>query len=154
MALPPFQAILDEHRDAVYRFAVASVGPHEAEDVFQETFMAALRGYPKLRGDSNLRGWVMTIAHSKVMDAHRARGRRALPVDPLPEPAAAVLMDGEPEVWAHVRALPPKQRAAVVLRFAGDMRYREIGAAIGSSEAAARQSVQEGLKRLREVWTP
>ena len=148
MSVQPFQAFLDSHRDAVYRFAAASVGPDEAEDVFQETFMAALRAYPKLRAGSNLRGWVLTIAHSKVMDAHRARGRRPLPVASLPERGAP---DGEPADWSRLRDLPEKQQLAVVLRFAGDLPYREIGKAIGSSEAAARQSVREGLKRLREV---
>src|SRR6478672_9632183 len=88
--LPPFQRFLEEHRDAVWRFLAASVGPHEADDCFQETFIAALRAYPRLRADSNLRGWVRTIAHRKALDSHRARTRRALPVggpDAL-EPAA------------------------------------------------------------------
>ena len=48
VSLPPFQALLDEHRVDVYRFVVALVGPQEAEDCFQETFVAALRGYPAL----------------------------------------------------------------------------------------------------------
>jgi RNA polymerase sigma factor (sigma-70 family) len=152
VSLPPFQSFLDENRDAVWRFLVSQVGPIEADDVFQETFMSALRAYPRLRGESNLRGWVMTIAHNKAMDAHRSRGRRATPLDQLPDKAARVLMDGEPEVWKHVRELPEKQRAAVLLRFAGDMAYREIGVAIGCSEAAARQNVRAGLKALREVW--
>lgn len=148
VALPPFQAFLDDNRDAVWRFAAAIVGPEEADDVFQETFLAALRGYPDLRSGSNLRGWVMTIAHNKAMDAHRARGRRPVLVAAVPD------RPGEPHDiadWNRLRDLPEKQQLAVVLRFAGDLPYREIGAAIGSSEAAARQSVREGLKRLREV---
>ena len=152
MALPPFQVFLDAHRDAVFRFVFASVGPDDAEDVFQETFMAALRAYPKLRSGSNLRGWVMTIAHSKAIDAHRARGRRPLPVDGVPEravPAAAEPSD----LWRRLGGLPERQRTALLLRYAGDLPYREIGDALGSSEAAARQSVREGLKRLREVMT-
>jgi RNA polymerase sigma factor (sigma-70 family) len=77
---PPFQHFLDVHRDAVWRFLVASVGAGEAEDCFQETFVAALRAYPRLRAGSNLRAWVLTIAHRKALDAHRARARRALPM--------------------------------------------------------------------------
>src|SRR5262249_37750138 len=80
---PPFQRFLDSHRDAVWRFLVASVGPAEAEDCFQETFIAALRAYPRLRPRSNLRAWVLTIAHRKALDAHRARARRAQPVADL-----------------------------------------------------------------------
>jgi RNA polymerase sigma factor (sigma-70 family) len=49
-----------------------------------------------------------------------------------------------------VARLPPKQRAAVALRFAADLAYREVAEALGSSEEAARRNVHEGLKRLRE----
>ena len=148
VALPPFQAFLDAHREAVFRFAAASVGPDDADDVFQETFMAALRAYPKLRSGANLRGWVMTIAYNKAMDAHRGRARRPVPLEALPE---APVLDGERADWSRLRDLPDRQRAALLLRFAADLPYRDIGAALGSSEAAARQSVREGLKRLREV---
>jgi RNA polymerase sigma factor (sigma-70 family) len=53
-------------------------------------------------------------------------------------------------VWARVRDLPAKQRAAVLLRFVGDLSHREIAAALDCSEDAARRSTHEGLKRLRE----
>ena len=153
MTLPPFQALIDEHRDDVYRFLRASVGAHDADDAFQETFIAALRAYPRLRADSNLRGWLFTIAHRKALDTHRARGRRAIPVEELPEKVGEPLLNGgEPELWRAVSDLPTKQRAAVLLRFAGDLAYREIGEATDTSEEAARRNVHEGLKKLREVW--
>ena len=78
-SLPPFQELLDEHGSDVLGFLVASVGPHDAEDCFQETFIAALRAYPKLEHARNLRSWLLTIAHRKAIDHHRARGRRAVP---------------------------------------------------------------------------
>ncbi|MBA3747778.1 MAG: RNA polymerase sigma factor, partial [Solirubrobacterales bacterium] len=78
--LPPFQRFLDAHRDDVLRFLVAAVGRHDADDAFQETFLSALRAYDRLRPDSNLRAWVLTIAHRKALDAHRARRRRPVPV--------------------------------------------------------------------------
>jgi RNA polymerase sigma factor (sigma-70 family) len=153
VTLPPFQALMDEHRTDVYRFLRASVGPHDADDAFQETFIAALRAYPRLRAGSNLRGWLFTIAHRKALDLHRARSRRAVPVDELPENVGEPLLNGgEPELWRAVGDLPPKQRVAVLLRFAGDLAYREIGVATGTTEEAARRNVHEGLKKLREVW--
>ena len=85
MAPPPFQAFLDEHREHVYRFLVACVGRQDADDCFQETFISAMRAYPRLRNGSNLRSWVLTIAHRKAMDNHRARSRRPVPMDALPE---------------------------------------------------------------------
>jgi RNA polymerase sigma factor (sigma-70 family) len=147
---PPFQRFLEEHGPAVYRFLAASVGTHDAEDCFQETFMAALRAYPRLRPDSNLRAWVMTIAHRKALDAHRARGRRPEPVAALPERPGRPEDDGDPGVWRRVRDLPPRQREAVVLRFVGDLPYRDVARAMGTTDAAARQNVRLALRRLRE----
>jgi RNA polymerase sigma factor (sigma-70 family) len=157
-APPPFQAFLDEHREVVWRFLVASVGRTDAEDCFQETFIAALRAYPQLSRrprEHNLRAWVLTIAHRKALDAHRARAARATPVaDPaevsqLTTPAAG---DGRDDaLWQAVEELPERQRSAVVLRFVGDLAHREIGAAIGCSEEAARRSLHEGLSKLRKA---
>ena len=152
--LPPFQALLDEHRDDVYRFLVASLGRDEADDCFQETFISAMRAYPRLRDASNLRSWLFTIAHRKAIDAHRARTRRAVPVEEVPEQADAggVGLNGEPELWRAVRGLPTKQRAAVLHRYVNDLAYADIGQVMGCSEDAARRSVHEGLKKLRTVW--
>ena len=150
MAPPPFQMFLDEHRENVYRFLVASVGPQEAEDCFQETFLAALRAYPRLEDDRNLRGWLLTIAHRKAIDHHRARTRRATPVGDAPEVADPRAPRSEQSgIWRFVAALPPKQRTAVALRFVSDLSHREIAAATGTSEEAARRNVHEGVKRLR-----
>jgi len=146
--LPPFQQLLDRHQRDVLGFLVAAVGPQEAEDCFQETFLAALRAYPRLDDDRNLRGWLLTIAHRKAIDHHRARKRRALPTGDAPEVAAEPQTEAT-GVWSLVALLPPKQRTAVALRFACDLPHREVAAAIGCSEDAARRNVHEGIKRLR-----
>ena len=150
--LPPFQQLLERHQGDVMGFLIASVGPDDAEDCFQETFIAALRAYPRLEDDSNLKGWLLTIAHRKAIDNHRARNRRAVPVGDAPEVADP---GGEPDrrgssgFWRLIATLPPKQRAAIALRFACDLPHREIAAATGTSEEAARRNVHEGVKRLR-----
>jgi RNA polymerase sigma factor (sigma-70 family) len=152
--LPPFQRFLDAHRDVVWRFLVSSVGPVEAEDCFQETFIAALRAYPRLRVDSNLHAWVLTIAHRKSLDAHRARARRATPVeDPgaVDGRAAPAAPERDATLWSAVDELPARQRSAVVLRYVADLPHREIAAVIGCSEEAARRSLHEGLSKLRKV---
>ena len=146
--LPPFQAFLDAHREDVYRFLAAIVPHHEVDDCFQETFLSALRAYPKARANSDLRAWVMTIAYRKAIDAHRARARRATPVADVPDGVVAPSDNG---IWELVRSLPDKQRAAVVQRFAIGMPYREIGLVVGCSEEATRQNVREGLKKLKEL---
>jgi RNA polymerase sigma factor (sigma-70 family) len=152
--LPPFQLLLERHSGEIYRFLAASLGPTDAEDAFQETFLSALRFYPKLRDDSNLRAWLFQIAHRKALDAHRARGRAPLPVEQVPEPAASPAVGGErePALWRAVRRLPDKQRTAVFLRFAADLDYAQIGAALDCSEPAARQNVRAGLATIRKGW--
>lgn len=151
MALPPFQAFFDAHRSEVLGFLTALVGPDDADDAFQETFVAALRAYPRLRPDSNLRAWVLTIARRKAIDATRARGRRALPSDDLPERPAVPASDAQPELWAAVRVLPERQRAAVFLRYAGDLTHRDIASVMESNEDAVRKNVSDGLKKLKEA---
>ena len=147
---PPFQRFLDAHREDVWRFLVGAVGRDAADDCFQETFMAAMRAYPRTRVE-NPRAWVLTIAHRKALDHHRARARRPVPVGAVPDaPAPEAPSPESGGVWERVSDLPPKQRAALLLRFAGDLSHREVAAALGCSEEAARRSAHEGLKRLRE----
>lgn len=149
--LPPFQAFLDEHRAPVLAFLRSMVGPVDADDCFQETFMSAMRAYDTLDG-RHPRAWVMTIARRKAIDHHRARARRPEPRDELPELVAAPetsFASPDHGVWALVRELPPKQRAAVALRYAADLAYADVAEALECSEEAARRSVHEGLKRLR-----
>ena len=153
VGLSPFQSFLDQHRDDVYRFLVASVGPVEADDCFQDTLLAALRAYPRLRRRSNLRAWVLTIAQRKALDAHRSRRRRPQPREQLPERAAPELNGTDPELWNAVRALPPKQRAAVLHRYVNDLAYADVGRVMGCSEEAARRNVHEAMRKLREEWT-
>lgn len=155
MRLPPFQVLLDSHGADVHRFLVAAVGPSEADDCFQETCIAALRAYPKLSHGDNLRAWLLRIAQRKAIDAHRARARRPLPVEELPERAgeAAPPSPNGQVVWARVRALPEKQRMAVFLRAAADLSYSDVAEALECSQDAARRNVHEGLKRLREEMT-
>ena len=157
--LPPFQALLDAHGRDVHRFLIASVGPVDADDCYQETWLSALRAYPGLRDASNLRGWVLTIAHRKAIDHLRARGRRAFPVEQADELAGAdhrATAASEPtdELWGEVAQLPDKQRTAVALRFIADAPYAEIAAVMRTSEEAARRNVHEALKRLRREISP
>jgi RNA polymerase sigma factor (sigma-70 family) len=151
--LPPFQKLLDAHGRDVHRFLVATVGHHDADDCYQETWLAALRAYPRLRDATNLRSWVLTIAHRKAIDHLRSRSRAAVLVAGVPErPASAPASTPAPiddELWRHVRELPTKQRTALALRYVADAPYAEISSVMGTSEDAARRNVHEGIKRLR-----
>jgi RNA polymerase sigma factor (sigma-70 family) len=158
MPLPPFQLAVDQHRAQLERFLAATVGPDDAQDCLQETLIAALRAYPRLRAGSNVRAWLFTIARNKALDEHRARARRPLPVLTVPEAGAGAEAHGggdgapaeDPELWELVRELPAKQRAAVVLRYVNDLSHREVAAVLDCSEEAARRSLHEGLSKLRK----
>ncbi len=159
MDLPPFQTLLDSYSHDVHRFLVANVGRTDADDCYQETWIAALRGYPKLQHATNLRGWLLTIAARKAIDAApRPRAWRRCRWPSRPRMASSwPREDRRRSLGARSAALPAKQRAAVVLRYLLDAEYATVAATMGISEAAARRNVHEGLKRLREEhgheWT-
>ncbi len=150
--VPPFQRLADAHADALLRFLVASVGPVDADDALQETLLAALGAYPP-RHAENLKGWLFTIAHRKALDVHRARARRPVAVAVLPETPVRDADRPDDALWALVHDLPDRQRAAVLLRFVGDLPHRDVAAVMGTTEQAARRALSDGVARLREELT-
>jgi RNA polymerase sigma factor (sigma-70 family) len=146
----PFEDIVTEHGSVVMRVCCALVGPSDADDAWSETFLAALRSYPELRPDSNIRGWLVTIAHNKSVDAIRTRSRSPRPTADVPETHVHDDADGlDDDVRDDLTALPPKQRRAVIYRHLAGLSYAEIGELLDSNEAAARRSVADGLAKLR-----
>jgi RNA polymerase sigma factor (sigma-70 family) len=147
--LPPFQKLIDAHGRDVHRFLIGVAGRDNADDCYQETWLAALRAYPNLRDASNLRSWLFTIAHRKAIDHARARRRVPALVGEVPDAAADPVNPSDETLWSQVRELPSKQRTALVLRYVADASYTEIATVMQTSDAAARRSVHEALKRLR-----
>jgi RNA polymerase sigma factor (sigma-70 family) len=167
--LPPFEQVVAEQGPVVLRVCRALLAPADAEDAWSETFLAALQAYPRLRTDSNIQGWLVTIAHRKAVDRIRAAARAPLPVSETDQPDRPERSgagqrrgldrppgaeperpsDRDPQLWAALQALPFKQRAAVTYHYLAGMPYAEIGPMIGSSEAAARRSAADGIASLR-----
>jgi RNA polymerase sigma factor (sigma-70 family) len=150
--LPPFESVIEGYGPALLRFCAARAGAGQGEDVFQEAMIAALRAYPTLRDPEAIRPWLYSIAARKAIDVHRAVARAPVPVDDLEplEQGVAEAPAFDREIWSLVKELPNKQREAIGLRFLGELTHGEIAAAMGTSEEAARRSVFEGLKRLRQ----
>src|SRR5258708_31543109 len=151
VAIPPFERFYLEYRDEVLRYLRRLLG-QRAEDAWQETFLRALRAYDRLEHGRHLRAWVFTIATRVAMDELRARPNDR---SSLAETADGDLPGGElrrpafRELDPLTGELPPTARAAVVLRYGYDLPYAEIGAALGSSEEAARGAASSGARRLR-----
>jgi RNA polymerase sigma factor (sigma-70 family) len=149
VAIPPFERFYEEHRDAVLGHLARLLGRPAAEDAFQETFLRALRAYPNLRHGEHLRAWVFTIATRVAFDQRARDGRQASNTVSLETEGAPDSLPAYTELEELTAELPPTERAAVVLRYGYDLDYDSIGAALGSSEDAARQAASSGVRRLR-----
>jgi RNA polymerase sigma factor (sigma-70 family) len=145
--IPPFENFYAEHRDAVFGFLTRRLGRTAAEDAFQETFLRALRAYTRLEHGRHLRAWIFTIAARVAIDAAQRKASDSVSLHE--EPASEDSRPAYLELEHLAEALPPAERAAVVLRYGYDLPYAEIGAALGSSADAARQAASSGIRRLR-----
>ena len=146
---------MTEHGQVVLRVCRALLPVHDAEDAAADAFLAALEAYPRLRPDSNVKSWLVTIAHRKAVDILRRRARHAMPVQDVPERGVGA----EPSLpdqtlWQAVRELPTKQRHAVAYHYVADLAYAEVAAIMGTSEAAARRNAADGIKALRRTYPP
>jgi RNA polymerase sigma factor (sigma-70 family) len=145
--IPPFERFYESHSGVVLAFLRRRAGRDKADDLFQETFLRALHAYGRLEHGEHLRAWVLTIAANAVIDA----ARRERPTAELAvEPAGEDELPAVEELAPLTDDLPPKERAAVVLRYGYDLDYDAIGAALGSNEQAARQAASAGVRRLRK----
>jgi RNA polymerase sigma factor (sigma-70 family) len=147
-AVPPFERFYARHRDEVLAYLRRLLGAR-AEDAWQETFLRALRAYDRLEHGRHLRAWVFTIATNVAMD--ELRGRVGANLAQAPEPVAELRQDAFKELEHLTDALPPTERAAVVLRYGYDLPYAQIADALGSSEEAARAAASSGVRRLRRT---
>jgi RNA polymerase sigma-70 factor (ECF subfamily) len=135
--LRAFEALVERHRDVVYRVAARIAGRDNAEDVSQDAFLRAFHRLERFRGDASFRAWLLQITHNAAVD-HLSRRR--------PEPVEAVSEEREaPErevrrlpaerlesreridrLEAKLRVLSPEHRVALVLRDIEGLSYEEI----------------------------
>ncbi len=145
VSIPPFESFYEQHRVEVLRLLRRRLGADRAEDAYQETFLRALKAYRRLEHGEHLRAWVLTIAQNVALDTLR----RAKPSSELVETATEDARPAYEDLGDLTNGLPPKERAAVVLRYGYDLTYEQIATALGSSPDAARQATSTGVRRLR-----
>jgi RNA polymerase sigma factor (sigma-70 family) len=145
MTIPPFERFYEQHRIEVLRLLRRSLGTDRADDAFQETFLRALKAYCRLEHGEHLRAWVLTIAQNVALDALR----RSRPSAELLETGVEDSRPAYENLADLTDGLPPKERAAVVLRYGYDLSYDQIASALGSTPDAARQAASTGVRRLR-----
>ncbi len=150
--MEPFDLAVRTHGATVLRVCRAVLGPGpDADDAWQETFLAALRSWPEVAAVTNLEAWLVRVAGRKAIDVLRARGRQPVPVEQLPDTtvAAASESDGHAALWTAVAALPERQRLAIAYHYLGGLRHTETAELIGGTPEAVRRAAADGLKSLR-----
>jgi RNA polymerase sigma-70 factor, ECF subfamily len=161
-----FEDLIDRHHDEIYAYvwrmldgATGHTGALETADVVQDVFERAYRAFARLRPDSNYRAWLYKIATNCAYTVLRRQrplasldndgGDEWFP-DPLPGPEqSAAFAEDVDAMRAGIDALPPTQKAALVMRYLQGLDYDEIAAALASSEESARANVSHALRRLR-----
>ena len=154
-----FDRLYRRYLDRVYSYAFYQLGDHhEAEDVTERTFLAALAALDGFTDEgATFRAWLFRIAHNTIANAHRSRQRRrTAPIaeiehQPAPEadPAGLVARADEGRlVRAALAQIPAERRQAIILRFVDGLSSREIGAVLDRSEGAARVLLHRALRDL------
>ena len=165
-----FEQIVRHYSGTLFSLAARLVGPSEAEDVVQETFLRAYRGLEKFRGDSSLKTWLYTIALNRARARHGALARlRALisspraadpddgtsALDDAADPAAspeenAVRSEQRLRLRRAMRVLPEEFRTAVILRDLEGLSYAEVAEVLGVPVGTVRSRIARGRALLRE----
>jgi len=150
----PFEVIVARHGATVLRVCRVVVGVADADDAWSETFLAALRAYPELAPGANVEAWLVTIAHRKAIDVARATSRRAVPVERVPDVAAADTRTDDPDdaLVEALAALPSKQQHAVLDHYVAGLPYADVAAILGGTAAAARRTAADGMAALRRTY--
>lgn len=159
---PPFDDLVETHSAEIYRYLWRMLfDTADAEDGLQDTFLRALRAYPRLPADSNFRAYLYkvatNVARTHAMRRARHNHRHTPLLDITPSPTLSLSEQAAEKelltaVFAAVNALPYKQRAAFMMRQYQEMEYAEIAAALNISEDSARANVYQALKKLREQF--
>jgi RNA polymerase sigma-70 factor, ECF subfamily len=155
------EALAEKHHGTVYRFLLSRTRDEErAADLTQDAFVKAFRGLSSFRGDATFRTWVLAIATNELRAGYRKTERRAEVAlqqasnlaHPDEPPDVGVIRKAEIQrIRRALDGLPEKQRLSVSLRLFDGLSFREVGAATGSTEGAARVNFFHGVRRLREM---
>jgi RNA polymerase sigma factor (sigma-70 family) len=152
-----FAAIFSRYHQPLYRFCLAIVGnPQDAQDALQNTMIKVLRALPGEERTIELKPWLYRIAHNEAIDLLRRR-RETRPLDAeqaapgygLAEDAAT--RERLRRLLADLRELPERQREVLVMRELAGLEFEEIGAALGTSDAVARQTLYEARQSLHQM---
>ena len=143
---------------ALFRVAYLLLGDYQlAQDLLQESLAKTYVAWPRLHDVGNAEPYARRVIATTAISWRRRRSFHERPVEDLPERAgvdpemALVVHD---TLWAYLLELPPRQRAAIVLRHYVDLSEEQAAETMGCSVGTIKSSVSAGLKRLRERIGP
>jgi len=151
-----FGALIRESAPTLERLALRLVGHrHDAEDVAQETVLAAWRKLPGFRGRSRFKTWICKILVRRALSLLRRKRpvlelrpqERAAVSDPV---ASAQVRELDEAVTEAIEGLPPVQRATILLRSEQGLSYSEIAYVLGSTRNNVRSNLVAARKKLAE----
>jgi RNA polymerase sigma factor (sigma-70 family) len=152
-----FAAIFDRYHQSLYRYCLAVVGnSQDAEDALQNTMIKVLRALPGEKRHIKLKPWLYRIAHNESIELLRRR-RETRQLDPELATAGAGLADAAATrerlrgLISDLDELPERQRGVLVMRELAGLDFAEIGSALGTSPAVARQTLYEARLSLRQM---
>jgi RNA polymerase sigma-70 factor (ECF subfamily) len=132
---------------------VAPIALDRADDALQETFIAVFRNLPALREPAALRGWVRRIAVREAVRA--ASGRREVSLDTMVidvSAPTAVDVDDRLDVEEVLAALPPEQRAVLVLRHVEDLSEDEVAAVLRIPPGTVKSRLHRARTMFMRRW--
>ena len=140
---------------SLYRTAYLMVGEHAlAQDLLQEALTKTYVAWPRLRAVENAEAYTRRALTNTAISWSRKKSSHERPTDTLPEHADlrhhADELGTREWLWRELQQLPPRQRAALVLRFYEDLSEAQTAAAMGCAVGTVKSQVSQGLKRLRE----
>ena len=162
-ATDAFDVLVTRHRRAVYHVCYRFVNNHEdAADLTQDTFVRAWKALARFRGQARFSTWVHRIAVNVSLNQVSLKTPRgeAVDFDTMPdtrEPApgqSLVVAERQALVRAAVAALPPRQRAALILRTYHELSHQEVAGLVGTSVGAVKANVFHALANLRKRLGP
>ena len=155
-----FDLVVERHRRAVYQICYRFMGNHEdASDLSQDVFLRAYRGLPAFKGNAALGTWLHRIAVNTCLNRVSVKTPKSEPieeaqhVDTRTESAPERLLRDEraARVREAVAQLPPKQRAALIMRTYDERSHQEIADALGTTVGAAKANVFHALQNLKRL---
>ena len=153
-----FDRFVAANADGLVRTAFLMVGDlHEAEDLVQETLFKVAKRWPRVSGMENPVAYTRRILVNLALHGSRKRSRNRAELKATPPADTAVHaahLDIHDELFDALAALPPRQRAALVLRYLLDLPEAEVASALGCSLGTVKSSTSRGLKRLEEALRP